>query len=300
VPDGVDVAKYQGRIDWATAGPLLTFASAKASQGVTEVDATFARNWQGMRAAGVPLRFANHLPSTAPIAEQLAQMDRALEGAGVSELVAGAEGVALDIEPDPAAGIASLAPSFAVDLAAAFAEHYKRPAVAAYIGYFEPAWRPLVAAGHAWWLPWPFPGLGVDGTGRRWFGAETITLVSAWQYGQGTVPGIPATVDLDRILSLSNIERLTSSTIVPEEIVTPDDINAIVAALTPVIHDQCFDAVADIMHDPGQELFNTIEARCLAACTQALEALPPAPGPALVPHVHPLDVSTNTGEPIAG
>lgn len=204
MPGGIDLAKYQGdgaahgpAPDWS-AIPPLELVSAKASQGTTELDSSFAHNWAGARARGVRWRFANHLPSMDPPAAQIAQLDRALEAAGVTSGLELGEGVALDIEPDLAAGIPSLPPAFAVELAGAFAEHYSRPAVLAYEGFFEPSWRALIDAGHYWWLPWPYPQLGVDGAGRRWFSADTIALVTAWQYGQGHVAGIVPVVDLDR------------------------------------------------------------------------------------------------------
>lgn len=51
---GIDVARYQGRIDWvAVAGDDVSFAFIKATEGGDYVDPEFARNWQGARRAGV-------------------------------------------------------------------------------------------------------------------------------------------------------------------------------------------------------------------------------------------------------
>ncbi len=57
---GVDVSSYQGAINWATVRATgVTFAFAKSSEGSSLVDSYFARNWAGMRAAGV-IRGAYH------------------------------------------------------------------------------------------------------------------------------------------------------------------------------------------------------------------------------------------------
>ena len=52
---GIDVAKYQGDIDWATvyrAG--IRFAYLKVSEGGDHVDSRFYQNWEGAAAAGIP------------------------------------------------------------------------------------------------------------------------------------------------------------------------------------------------------------------------------------------------------
>ncbi|MHB8418384.1 MAG: GH25 family lysozyme [Myxococcales bacterium] len=57
---GADVSSFQGTIDWATvAGTGLTFSIAKATEGVTIQDSSFAGNWSGMKANGI-VRGAYH------------------------------------------------------------------------------------------------------------------------------------------------------------------------------------------------------------------------------------------------
>jgi lysozyme len=52
---GIDVSRYQGRIDWAAARDAGTqFAFIKATEGGDYVDPRFWENWQGARRAGVP------------------------------------------------------------------------------------------------------------------------------------------------------------------------------------------------------------------------------------------------------
>ncbi len=52
---GIDVARYQGEIDWGTAKRAGTrFVFMKATEGGDYLDPNFHRNWQGARAAGIP------------------------------------------------------------------------------------------------------------------------------------------------------------------------------------------------------------------------------------------------------
>jgi lysozyme len=52
---GIDVARYQGAIDWERAQAAgVSFAFIKATEGGDRVDAMFAAHWEGARAAGVP------------------------------------------------------------------------------------------------------------------------------------------------------------------------------------------------------------------------------------------------------
>jgi lysozyme len=57
---GIDVSKYQGDIDWRTAGRGgVSFAYIKATEGGDHLDDKFSDNWQASRRAGV-LRGAYH------------------------------------------------------------------------------------------------------------------------------------------------------------------------------------------------------------------------------------------------
>ena len=52
---GVDVSKYQGRIDWRQVQQSgISFAYLKATEGGDRVDDRFHENWRGAAAAGVP------------------------------------------------------------------------------------------------------------------------------------------------------------------------------------------------------------------------------------------------------
>jgi lysozyme len=57
---GIDVSHYNGPIDWpSVARANVRFAFAKATEGATLVDPTFAQNWPAIREAGI-LRGAYH------------------------------------------------------------------------------------------------------------------------------------------------------------------------------------------------------------------------------------------------
>lgn len=70
---GVDVAHYQGDIDWvALSGDETGFAFIKATEGGDWVDPKFHQNWQGARRAGL-LRGAYHFFTLCRDAEEQAR-----------------------------------------------------------------------------------------------------------------------------------------------------------------------------------------------------------------------------------
>jgi lysozyme len=57
---GIDVSNHNPPVDWqAVKNANISFAFAKATEGATFKDITFARNWSGMKAAGI-MRGAYH------------------------------------------------------------------------------------------------------------------------------------------------------------------------------------------------------------------------------------------------
>lgn len=57
---GIDVSHYQGAVDWNQVHQAgMSFAFAKATEGLSYVDPEFAANWSGMLAAGL-IRGAYH------------------------------------------------------------------------------------------------------------------------------------------------------------------------------------------------------------------------------------------------
>ena len=103
---GVDVSSYQGTINWSSArADGITFGFAKATEGETIADSTFAGNWAGMKAAGV-VRGAYHFFH--PNESATAQADFVLSKVGTLE--AGDLPVVLDLKQGFVFGAALGAP----------------------------------------------------------------------------------------------------------------------------------------------------------------------------------------------
>jgi hypothetical protein len=92
---GIDESHHQGDVDWKKVkGSGVAFAFAKATEGETHADPKFARNWAGMREAGL-VRGAYHFgrPGRDPVAQ--ARHFVKTVGAGSGDLQ-----LALDLEKD--------------------------------------------------------------------------------------------------------------------------------------------------------------------------------------------------------
>jgi GH25 family lysozyme M1 (1,4-beta-N-acetylmuramidase) len=87
VVHGIDVSIYQGDVDWkAVKQAGKAFAFARASLGTSVKDSTFAKNWAGMKAAGL-LRGAYHFfhPSVDPVAQANLFASMIQQAGGMSE-----------------------------------------------------------------------------------------------------------------------------------------------------------------------------------------------------------------------
>ncbi len=70
---GIDVSRYQGRIDWKAVRAAGTrFAFIKATEGGDHLDPNFMLNWTGAKAAGVPRAAYHFVWWCRPAAEQAA------------------------------------------------------------------------------------------------------------------------------------------------------------------------------------------------------------------------------------
>lgn len=99
---GIDVSAWQGHVDWGavrTSGRL--FAFAKATEGQTFVDSTFARNRQAMAAAGLVLRGFYHFarPDRNSAAAEADHFLRTVGPLGPGEVAV------LDLEVAPGPGV---------------------------------------------------------------------------------------------------------------------------------------------------------------------------------------------------
>lgn len=93
---GIDVSHFNGEIDWAAvARSNVRFAYAKATEGISVVDARFEANWAGLGATSL-LRGAYHFarPSRDPL-QQAAHFASVVARKGLRELPP-----ALDLETD--------------------------------------------------------------------------------------------------------------------------------------------------------------------------------------------------------
>jgi len=184
---GIDVARYQGSIDWpAVAASGVEWAAYKATLGTKVVDPLFAVNRAGARAAGIRYRFAYHWIT--PDAEPRDQVDHYLRTIVALE---DGEGTLLDAEQG------GLTEEQAYLWACYVEERTGRPA-AGYSGRF-------VAGGDIWRSTRLF-----NGRRPRVFAAYTTEAKAAslaapfgwdaWQFtSDGRVPGIADRVDLDRV-----------------------------------------------------------------------------------------------------
>jgi len=99
---GIDVSAGQGTVDWGRVRSSgRQFAFAKATEGMTFVDKTFARNRQGMAASGMTLRGFYHFarPDRNSAAEEAAHFLRTVGPLGPGEVAV------LDLEVAPGPGV---------------------------------------------------------------------------------------------------------------------------------------------------------------------------------------------------
>lgn len=77
---GVDVSKWQGKIDWSSVAQAgAKFGFARVSDGTKHVDATFEANWQGMKDAGIHRGAYQFVRVNVPVDEQVAILCEKLE-----------------------------------------------------------------------------------------------------------------------------------------------------------------------------------------------------------------------------
>lgn len=223
--NGIDVAHYQGTIDWRkVAGSGVTWAGMKATQGTTFRDPTFTRNRLASRDAGVRHRLFYHWLNPAPLLVRLipaarradAQRQAAHFLATVGTLHTG-EGVMLDAEQD---GIRA-------DQTAAWCEAVERATgrpVAVYTGAF-------VAGGEVWRSREVFNGLRprvfaayTSETKARQYAAPHQWDVWQWT-GKGVVPGVGPLCDIDQVDRPERFELVCGygTTPAPQPPTTGDD-----------------------------------------------------------------------------
>jgi lysozyme len=74
---GIDVSKWQGKIDWASVGAAGTqFAFIKATEGGDHIDERFLENWYGAKQAGIARGAYHFMFWCRPVADQAAWFKR--------------------------------------------------------------------------------------------------------------------------------------------------------------------------------------------------------------------------------
>ena len=204
--DGIDVSRYQGKIDWpAVAEAGIFWAATKATQGTSYVDPTLTANRAGMANADIRYRQLYHWLNPAIGAARLvpalrkrdayAQADFFLKTVG--KLSPG-EGVLLDAEQT---GIRS-------DQVAWWCERVEATTglpVEVYTGVY-------VAGGEIWKSATVFNGkrarvLAAYISEERMLKASAPWRPDCWQFtSTATVPGVPTPVDGDMIYNRARFD----------------------------------------------------------------------------------------------
>lgn len=106
---GIDVSKWQGDVDWAAVkADGVAFAFARVSDGLNAVDAYFADNWAGMKAAGLVRGAYQFFRPASNVADQAQLMLDMIGELGPTDLPP-----VLDVEAD--GGLSDAAVADAVD-----------------------------------------------------------------------------------------------------------------------------------------------------------------------------------------
>jgi lysozyme len=182
---GIDVSTYQGNVNWqSVANDGILFAFVKATEGVTLVDDTFARNWAAMKTVGIQ-RGAYHF--FRPASSIQGQIDSFLR---TVKLQPGDLPPVLDVETTGGLGATAICDRMAIWLDAVEKETGMQPIIYTYPGFWEslgttrfsdyPLWIAHYTTAES---PW------VSGGWHSW---------TFWQYtDRGRVAGISGNVDIN-------------------------------------------------------------------------------------------------------
>ncbi|MBP0725784.1 InlB B-repeat-containing protein [Bacillus sp. RG28] len=194
---GIDVSKWQGTIDWKQVkNSGIAFVYAKASQGTTYTDPMFSTNVQGARAAGLPIGAYHYASPSAPYSPDDAKAEaqyfvNVMTNGGMGDF--GDIMPVLDLEQPATTG--TLTSDEIASWARVFTDTVKsltNRRVMVYTGaWFVQQYNDF--GGKLSDLPVWIARYGITqppavGGWTQW---------TAWQYDQGTVPGISGNVDLD-------------------------------------------------------------------------------------------------------
>lgn len=184
---GIDVSNWQGAVDWGAvrrSGRL--FAFAKATEGVTFVDQTFATNRRGMAAAGLTLRGFYHFarPDRNTAAAEAEHFLRTVGPLGPGEVAV------LDLEVAPGPGVGDWAAEWLGRVAQATG---RTPVLYSYQSYLYSIPTARLSQYPLWIADW---GRN-DGTiSESPPATDRWARWTWWQYtSNATVPGVSGRVD---------------------------------------------------------------------------------------------------------
>ena len=184
---GVDVSHWQGAVNWTSVRNAgVAFGFAKATEGTTYTDPTFAANWAGMRAARL-VRGAYHFgrPGTDPTAQANYFVDAVRPVKGDLQLV-------LDLEATDGKTPAQVR-TWAVAFVNRVQARTGRPAII-YTGFYF--WRDSAGNGSNLNCPLWLPAYRDSPTSPVNLVPAAWTTWSFWQYtSTGGVAGVSGNVD---------------------------------------------------------------------------------------------------------
>lgn len=186
---GIDVSTYQGTINWTSVkNDGVKYAVIRVSDGLNSIDAKFASNWSGSRAAGVKHgAYQFFRPSQDPIA----QADLLLSKIG-NKIAADDLPPTIDVEASDGLGAAAVAAAVKKWVAHVKAKLGRDPII--YTGFYF--WRDSVGD----------PNMSTSALWHAQYTSASCPTIAAswdtwsiWQYSStGSVVGISGNVDMDR------------------------------------------------------------------------------------------------------
>ena len=195
---GVDVAKWQGVIDWAKVKNSGNgdFAVLKVTKKNNQLEDSFARNYAGTKAAGIPIGVYRYVYATSVAAavEEANGVLAALQGRKI-------EGeIWLDMEDESIRGIGKAALSVIINTEADLLKaHGYRVGIYCNRDWYEKALDgKALSDKYKFWIAKYGKNTGNGSWKNR--SDDPRDIAYAWQYtSKGTVPGIQGNVDLDLI-----------------------------------------------------------------------------------------------------
>jgi lysozyme len=181
---GIDVSHFQGSVSWKeVAGSGVIFAFVKATQGITYVDPQFTVNWEAMQSAGLR-RGAYHFFEPADDAASQAQ-----HFLSTVSLAPGDLPPVLDVEINGGVSCEQLWSGVAAWLQIVQKATGRQPILYTAPGFWNGNSPDLALTCHPLWL--------ADYASQPTLPHGWSTWLF-WQHSQtGTVPGVPAAVDLN-------------------------------------------------------------------------------------------------------